>query len=105
MEKVLPRVAPLPSDAVTSKVNVPAMNGVPPISPVCGLIARPGGRFVADQVYWPDPPVAITRAEYCVPVMPEGRLVVVIASVLSTVKMAVLDRAPPGLITTTLTGP
>ena len=36
---------------VTATVEVPAVVGVPEITPVLELIERPAGRLVADQVY------------------------------------------------------
>ena len=47
-----------PSATVMFAVNGPAVVGTPLRTPVELLIVRPGGRFVALQLYEPKPPVA-----------------------------------------------
>jgi hypothetical protein len=52
---------------------------VPLIVPLA-LIERPPGRPLADQVYGETPPVAARFAEYAVPTVPAGKVVVEITS-------------------------
>src|SRR4051794_4540650 len=98
-------LVPCASATRTVTEDVPDEIGTPAITPVCVSILNPGGRPVADQEYAPLPPVAVTRALYGVPLVPDGRLVLTIARLLFTVNVAVLDFAPPGLMTATPTGP
>jgi hypothetical protein len=72
-------VVPLESLAVSDAICVPAVVGVPLIVPVL-LIERPLGRALADQLYGETPPVAARFAEYTVPTVPAGRVVVEITS-------------------------
>jgi hypothetical protein len=60
--------------------EVPAVVGVPVMAPVDESMLRPAGNPVADQVYGVVPPVAATVAEYAVPTVPPGSVVVVMAS-------------------------
>ncbi len=59
--------------AVTVELNVPAVVGVPLISPLEALIDRPAGRPVADQVsVWPDwESVAVICRDFAVPTVPD----------------------------------
>src|SRR2546430_4014685 len=65
---VLPLCPPLVAVAVT--VNVPAVVGVPTIRPVPELMARPGGRPVADHANVPFPPDACNPSWVWVPTVP-----------------------------------
>ena len=60
-------------------VKVPDAVGVPLMVPAL-LIERPLGRPLADQLYGETPPVAASVAEYAIPTVPAGRVVVEIAS-------------------------
>ena len=63
MEKVADAVwagAPASVTVTTTLLLVPATVGVPPITPVDGLMVRPVGKPVADQLYGVEPPVATT---------------------------------------------
>ena len=60
-------------------VKVPEAVGVPLMVPAL-LIERPLGRPLADQLYGETPPVAASVAEYAVPTVPAGRVVVEITS-------------------------
>ena len=64
---------------VTAAFCVPAAVGMPLIVPAL-LIERPLGKPLADHVYGETPPVAASVAEYAVPTVPAGRVVVEIAS-------------------------
>ncbi len=68
------------STTVTVTVEVPAVVGVPEMTPVPALIVRPAGSPVADQLYGGVPPTALTVAEYAVAAVPAGSDAVVIAS-------------------------
>ena len=59
-------VAPKPSVAVTVKLDVAAVVGVPAIAPVAALSESPAGKLPAEtlNVYEPLPPVALTVCEY-----------------------------------------
>src|SRR5690242_8206843 len=59
-----------PAATVTTAVNVPAAVGVPVIRPEEALIESPAGRPVADQLYAPDPPVAVIGSDTAVPTRP-----------------------------------
>ena len=58
---------------------MPATVGVPEIRPAA-LIARPGGRPVADHAYGAVPPVGATVLEYATPTCPFGSVAVATAS-------------------------
>ena len=60
------------SVTVTTAVLLPAVVGLPPITPVDALMLRPVGSPVADQVYGVVPPLAATVALYAVPTTPPG---------------------------------
>jgi len=47
------------SFTVSVKDNVPGATGVPVMIPVAGVILKPGGNPVADQVYGGVPPLAV----------------------------------------------
>jgi hypothetical protein len=69
-------VAPKPSVAVTVKLDVAAVVGVPVIAPVAALSERPAGKLPAEtlNVYEPLPPVALTVCEYATPTVPFGKV-------------------------------
>jgi hypothetical protein len=74
------------------KLKAPAVVGVPEIVPVEALIASPGGNDpVTLHEYGVWPPVAATACEYETPTVPDGRLVVVMASVTGTEIVAAPD--------------
>ena len=69
------------SVTVTSKFEVPAVVGVPEMTPAL-LIASPAGSdpVDSDQLYGVVPPVAARVVEYAVPTVPPGSVVVEMAS-------------------------
>lgn len=87
------------SFTVTVKLLVPVAVGVPEIRPVAGARLSPAGRPpLTDQVYGVVPPLACTRFEYLVPLMPEGRDDVLIARDRgSTASVRVTDFVCTGL--------
>ena len=61
------------SFTVTVTLNAPVLDGVPPMTPVVGPMLIPPGRPVADQVYDPLPPLAVTVvAGYAKVTVPAG---------------------------------
>lgn len=73
--------AVVPEESLTVKdaICVPAVVGTPLIVPVL-LMERPLGRPLADQVDGETPPVAESVAEYAVPTVPPGSVVVEITN-------------------------
>ena len=69
-------VAARPSVAVTVKLLVAVVVGVPLIAPVAAFSESPAGKLPAEtvNVYEPLPPVALTVGEYAVPSAPLGRV-------------------------------
>jgi len=67
------------SRTVIEAAKVPDAVGVPLIVPVL-LRERPLGKPLADQLYGETPPVTASVAEYAVPTVPAGRVVVEIVS-------------------------
>ena len=68
------------SRTVIEAEKLPDAVGVPLIVPAL-LSERPPGKPLADQLYGETPPVAASVAEYAVPTVPAGRVVVEIVSV------------------------
>src|SRR5690349_13246910 len=66
------------SSTVMVAVKAPDVVGAPLMVPALPM-ERPPGRPPADQVYGETPPVAAKLAEYGVPTVPDGRVVVEIA--------------------------
>ena len=66
----------------TVKLYVPACVGVPEISPLEAVRAKPGGRRpeLMVQLYGVTPPVAASVEEYAVPTLPVGIEVLVICT-------------------------
>src|SRR5580704_13105607 len=67
------------SRTVIEALKVPEAVEIPLMVPAL-LIERPLGRPLADHVYGETPPVAASVAEYAVPTVPPGRVVVEITS-------------------------
>src|SRR5690349_14820892 len=65
------------SFTVIAAVLVPAVVGVPLITPVAALIDNPAGNPVADQLYGVVPPLAVTGPVYALFTVPFGRTEVV----------------------------
>jgi hypothetical protein len=89
-----------PSRTDTVKLLVPVAVGVPEIRPVAGARLSPAGRLPAltDQVYGVVPPLACSRFEYVVPLVPDGRDEVVIARATgATTSVRVTDIVCAGL--------
>ena len=78
------------SVACTVKFDVPALVGVPEMTPVDASIVSPSGNEPAltDQAYAGAPPVASTGTEYADPTMPPGNDVVVNASASTAVTVS-----------------
>ena len=74
---------------VTFTLEVPAVDGVPEITPVVGLILSPAGKPVADQVKGDLPPDEAMVAVYAVPTAASVKAVVVMASRSTTVTVVV----------------
>lgn len=72
-----------PDTAFTVNVDVPAVVGVPEITPVEELRESPAGRFPDETDHVTPVMLAVRFAEYGECVMPSGRLVVVIVSVVT----------------------
>ena len=106
MVKLRLAFAPLESTAWTVNVESPAAFGVPEIAPVLERVRFAGSApELTDQVTLPVAPLAARGAEYATPMLPSGRLVVVIWSVVFTwsVKVA-LAESPAESFTVTLNG-
>jgi hypothetical protein len=67
------------SVTVTATVLVPAVVGLPLMTPLAASMLNPAGNPVADHTYGVAPPLALTGALYAVPVTPPGRDAVVMA--------------------------
>ena len=81
MEMGADAVLPEASFAVIVRLEVPVAVGVPLMTPVAGLRARPEGRVPAVmlKVYGVVPPVACTVVVYGVPMVPPGGFALTIA--------------------------
>jgi len=72
----------LESPTVTANEKFPATVGEPEMIPLDDASEIPAGRLPEEsfQVYSGVPPVASRSAEYCVPSIPEGKILVVIVN-------------------------
>ncbi len=87
ISKALLLVAPAKSVTRAVKLEVPAVVGVPEISPVAALSVNPAGSepVLLDHVYGGVPPVAVKVCEYGMPIVSAGREAVV------TVRAGLID--------------
>lgn len=102
-ERVAVRTGVPPSVTVNVTTDDPAAIGVPDTTPVDGLIDRPTGSPVADQVYEPAPPIAAIVALYTLLTVPSGMDDVVIDTGATTTSVKVWSAVrPPASLTRTV---
>ena len=109
IERALSFVALLASVTLTVKFEVPAVVGVPLITPVEALRERPAGKEPVRtlQARGGTPSEAVRVAEYEAPTVPSGReAVVIVGTVASPVANSEKDvTLPQTLLLTVSTGP
>ncbi len=83
----------------TVKLNVPNAEGVPEITPVPAASESPPGNapLAMAHLYAVVPPVAVSVVEYAVPIVPAGKVVVVMAS--AELRLMVTDAVCEGVLT------
>ncbi len=92
-------VAPTVSVAVTVKVNVEALDGVPVNAPLAELSDSPPGNApaVIEKVTAPVPPVALSACEYAIPTVPFGSVTGFTTSAAATTTVYAREPVAPSV--------